>query len=92
MRDYIINIVWVDDKYVYAQTKDGICAKYAFDSWGRLAKATPEQREDFHLTYFGIHWPQINEDLSFEGMFRDNGICDVINDSSSIHYEKDIDK
>lgn len=85
MRDYIIDKVWVDDKYVYAQTKDGIRAKYAFADWSRLAKATPEQRQDFRLTYLGIHWPQIDEDLSFEGMFVDNDIC-TLNDSSSVYY------
>lgn len=67
-----IACVWTDDTHVYAKTTDGRQASYAFSEWPRLANATPEQRSDFHLSYGGIHWPQIDEDLSFEGMFRDS--------------------
>ena len=66
--------VWIDDTHVYAETKDGRQASYAFSEWPRLAKATTEQRRDFYLSYGGIHWPQIDEDLSYEGMFEDNGL------------------
>ena len=65
--------VWVDASHVYAETADGLRASYAFSDWERLAHATDDQRRDFYLSPFGIHWPQIDEDLSFEGMFRDNG-------------------
>jgi len=65
--------VWVDADHVYAETADGLRAKYAFSDWERLAHATDDQRRDFYLSPLGIHWPQIDEDLSFEGMFRDNG-------------------
>lgn len=63
--------VWTDATHVYAETKNGKRASYAFSEWPRLANATDEQRQDFHLSFFGIHWPQIDEDLCFEGMFRD---------------------
>ena len=65
--------VWVDAARVYAEAADGFCASYAFSDWERLAKATDAQRRDFYLSPSGIHWPQIDEDLFFEGMFRDNG-------------------
>ena len=68
--------VWVDKTHVYAETKDGRRAKYAFVEWPRLANATDEQRRDFYLSYGGIHWPQIDEDLSFEGMFSHSGLCE----------------
>lgn len=66
--------VWVDDTHVYAETTDGHHACYAFSDWPRLAHATDEQRRDFYLSYGGIHWPQLDEDLSFEGMFEHNDI------------------
>ena len=47
----------------------GSKASYAFADWPRLANATKAQREDFYLSPCGIHWPQIDEDLSFSGMF-----------------------
>lgn len=38
-------------------------------SW-RLSEATPAQRANFRLigTGQGIHWPEIDEDISIEGM------------------------
>ena len=66
---HYIDRVWVDDTRVYAKTKDGLTASYRFADWDRLRNASQSHREDFYLTYSGIHWPQIDEDLSFEGMF-----------------------
>lgn len=79
-----ISRVWVDASHVYAETVDGLRAQYAFSEWPRLDKASEDQRRDFYLTYFGIHWPQIDEDLSFEEMFRDNGISVA---DTSVCYE-----
>jgi hypothetical protein len=38
----------------------------------RLLDATPEQRSDWEIAGggYGIHWPQIDEDLSVEGLLR----------------------
>ena len=38
-------------------------------SW-RLAEATPEQREHYEIIGdgTGVHWPDIDEDISVEGM------------------------
>ncbi len=40
-------------------------------SW-RLSEATPAQRENFRLigTGQGVHWPDVDEDLSVEGMLH----------------------
>ena len=74
MEQIKISHVWMDSSQIYAETSNGIQASYAFSDWPRLANATDEQRRDFQLSHFGIHWPQLNEDLSFEGMFRDNNL------------------
>lgn len=34
----------------------------------RLLQATPAQRASYELSPFGVHWPEIDEDLSIEGM------------------------
>ena len=72
-RKYIAR-VWVDDHAVYAETTDGLRAGYEFAQWSRLRNATATQRQAFELSYGGIHWPDIDEDLSFEGMFHDAGL------------------
>jgi len=40
-------------------------------SW-RLSDATPEQRNNYEIIGDGqgVHWPDIDEDLSVEGMFH----------------------
>jgi hypothetical protein len=38
----------------------------------RLLRATPQQRANWKIAGagFGIHWPEIDEDLSTEGLLR----------------------
>ena len=86
---HLIEKVWTDEERVYARTKDGLVASYAFSQWPRLKDATKEQREDFQLSYGGIHWPQIDEDLSFEGMFRDAGLCEITPSEDSVCYQEE---
>ena len=40
-------------------------------SW-RLSDATPEQRNNYEIIGdgHGVHWPDVDEDLSVEGMFH----------------------
>jgi hypothetical protein len=40
------------------------------DWYPRLARATAAQRENFEIMPMGIHWPEIDEDLSIAGMLR----------------------
>lgn len=54
-------------------TVDG--ASYVVDlgrQSARLAAATQAQRERFEVspTGYGIHWPDVDEDLSIDGMIR----------------------
>lgn len=81
-----IDKVWVDGTKVYARTKDGVVTSYPFDMWKRLRDASQSQREDFYLTYGGIHWPQIDEDLSFEGMFSNAGLCNRSETEDNVCY------
>lgn len=78
--------VWVDDHAVYAETTDGLMASYEFAMWPRLRNANDAQRRDFSLSYLGIHWPSIDEDLSFEGMFHNAGLCDITDTEDSVYY------
>ena len=83
--------VWVDSHAVYAETTDGLCASYEFAQWPRLRNASVVQRQDFYLSYHGIHWPQVDEDLSFEGMFHDAGLCDITDTEDSVYYSAPYD-
>ena len=43
----------------------------------RLAKATEEQRDNFEVspTGYGIHWPDVDEDLSVDGLIGVRHAC-----------------
>ena len=34
----------------------------------RLSRGSPEQLANIELSPFGLHWPDLDEDLSFRGM------------------------
>ena len=38
----------------------------------RLLNATPEQRANVECSSFGIHWPDVDEDLSVRGLIKGN--------------------
>lgn len=81
-----ISKVWVDEHSVHATTIDELSASYPFSMWKRLASALQSQREHFYLTYTGIHWPDVDEDLSFEGMFANAGLCERTETENSVYY------
>lgn len=67
-----IQSVSVTDDMISAELVDGrvISVPLAW-SW-RLSEATPEQRSRFEIigSGSGIHWPEIDEDISVAGMLH----------------------
>ena len=87
MEQYRINKVWVDDAHIWAETTNGWKASYLFTQWRNLVNATHEQRKNFLLSRYGIHWPELDEDLNFEGMFADAGLCKRSECENTIYYQ-----
>lgn len=65
-----IEKIWLTDSEVWIRTSDGHEASERFDNYPRLRFATQQQRESYEISDLGIHWPDIDEDLCFEGFFR----------------------
>ena len=51
---------------------DGRRIATPLDWYPRLKAATPAQRENFEIMPMGVHWPDIDEDLSVAGMLKGN--------------------
>lgn len=66
-----IEKVWLTETEVWIRTADGNEACEKISEFPRLKYATPEQRNRFTLSDEGIHWSEIDEDLCFEGFFRE---------------------
>ena len=58
------------DSEIWIQTEDGKTASEMFADYPRLKYATQEQRKNYTTDDFGIHWEDLDEDLSFEGFFQ----------------------
>ena len=65
-----IEKVWLTDDAVWIRTVDGREACEHFADYPRLKNATIKQRANYTVDAYGINWPDIDEDLSFEGFFQ----------------------
>lgn len=64
-----IEKVWFDENNIYVVTNSGHTIGNPLAWFSRLKNATPEQRNNYKIGHYGIHWEQIDEDLSLEGFF-----------------------
>ncbi len=62
--------VWFDDTRLFVEISGGGFLGTPIRWYPRLANATPEQRANWQPCGAGegIHWPDVDEDLSLEGM------------------------
>ncbi len=58
--------VWFADGRIFIETDKGEKLSQSLNWYPRLAEATEAQREAYRLSPMGIHWAEIDEDVSFE--------------------------
>jgi Protein of unknown function (DUF2442) len=65
-----IKAVRIDEDALTVDLADGRTLGTPLAWYPRLLHATPEQRHNFVISGagYGIHWPDIDEDLSVQGM------------------------
>ena len=63
--------VWFEGERIYIETDDGRTLWQSILYYQRLLHATEEQKKDFDLGMFGIHWEDIDEDISYESFEYD---------------------
>lgn len=59
---------WCDLHDVHVRLADGRHVSTPLWWYPRLRDATPAQRNNVHLMLGGVHWPDVDEDLSIRGM------------------------
>jgi hypothetical protein len=72
-----IDKIWLTADAVWIRTDDGREACEYYADYPRLRYATAEQRANFKVDEYGINWPDIDEDLSFEGFFQEKNRTDL---------------
>ncbi len=48
--------------------ESGVEIKFSVAQNPRLARGTPSQLNNIEISPFGLHWPDLDEDLSFHGI------------------------
>ena len=64
-----IEKIWLTNTAIWIRTDDGRQACELFADYPRLKEASMEQLVNYDVDDFGIHWEDLDEDLSFEGFF-----------------------
>ena len=62
--------VSIRDEMLRVQLQDGREIATPLEWYPSLMNATPEQQINVELSLSGIHWPDLDEDLSIAGMLR----------------------
>ena len=62
----ILTKIWFEDNRIYGLTDDGRTLFQSLLYYKRLMFATDEQRNNYEMDDEGIHWEELDEDISFE--------------------------
>ncbi len=58
------------DGEIVITMKSGADIRFPAGENPRLARGTPKQLNNVELSPFGLHWPDLDEDLSLRGLLR----------------------
>ena len=57
-----------NDDHIVITMVSGLEMRFPVSRNPRLAKGTPDQLNNIEVSPFGLHWPDLDEDLSFRGL------------------------
>ena len=61
--------VWFDEENIFIETEEGEKRSHPLRWFPKLQNASKKERNLYRLSPFGIHWEDLDEDLSLEGFF-----------------------
>lgn len=61
-----IKNIWFDGEWIYGLGDDGVTYRQSLLWYKRLFEASEQDRAQFEISTIGIHWPALDEDISFE--------------------------
>ena len=62
-----------DDSSMWVELSDGRVLGIPLAWFPRLLHAPPEQRQNYSISVAGLHWEDINEDISIAGLLAGRG-------------------
>jgi hypothetical protein len=67
-----IKKIWFDGDYLYGEGDDGRTYRQSLLWYSRLRDASEQERSQYTLSTIGIHWRNLDEDVSFESFEYDD--------------------
>lgn len=64
--------IWFEDGYIYGSTNDGVTRRQSLLWYSKLRNASDEERDKYEFGVSGIHWRELDEDVSFESFFYED--------------------
>lgn len=61
-----IRKIWFDERCLYGEDDSGEVFRQSLLWYPALRNADEVQRMNYRIGFEGIHWPELNEDVSFE--------------------------
>ena len=58
------------DGHIVVSMESGVEIRFPVAGNSRLSSGTPEQLNNIEVSPFGLHWPDLDEDLSFRGLLE----------------------
>jgi Protein of unknown function (DUF2442) len=58
------------DGQIVVRMESGLEIRFPVAENPRLARGTPRQLNRIEISPFGLHWPELDEDLSFRGLIE----------------------
>jgi len=65
--DRVRSAVYVEG-HIQVTMESGVEIRFPVAANSRLCNGTPEQLNNIEVSPFGLHWPDLDEDLSFRGL------------------------
>lgn len=66
--------IWFDGDWLCGQDDNGTTYRQSLLWYKKLRKATDEERENYTFGYDGIHWRELDEDVSFESFVYEDAV------------------
>lgn len=62
----VIKELWFDKDYIYGKDENGATYKQSLLWYPKLSAASDDERSKYRIGFDGIHWQNLDEDISFE--------------------------
>ncbi len=69
LSDNVRSAIYQDGK-ILVTTHSEVEIRFPVAGNPRLSQGTPEQLNNIEVSPFGLHWPDLDEDLSFRGLLE----------------------